>query len=183
MGSHWHNHQDSKNRQPSKLSRKRLTQDQVRLLETSFNANQKLQVDRKLELARRLGLPPRQIAVWYQNRRAREKIHTIELDYKTIRQELDNVLAENRKLEQEVGMLKHELKKSQQMLLASNPSATLLPSVSTSGDNDLTSSSSPLNITCNWEDTGLLPMDELYSCLIRPQGQPENHSMNDLSIV
>lgn len=173
----------SKIRQLSKLSRKRLTQDQVRLLETCFNANQKLQVDCKLELARRLGLPPRQIAVWYQNRRARKKIHTIELDYKTIQQELDNVLAENRKLEQEVGMLKHELKKAQQMLLASNPAATLLPTVSTSDNNDLTSSSSPVNMICSWEDTELLPMDELYSCLISPQGQPENHSMNHLSIM
>ncbi|XP_044466891.1 homeobox-leucine zipper protein ATHB-52-like [Mangifera indica] len=166
----------NENRQLMKPNRKRLTQDQIRLLETSFNSNRKLQVDSKLELARRLGLPPRQVAIWYQNRRAREKIHTIEVDHKTIQLELDSVLAENRRLEQEVAMLKHELNKVQQMLSVANP-ITLLPS-STSQ----TYSSSPAYMIYSWENSEALPLEELYSCLISSEGQPKKQGRNDLPV-
>ncbi|RVW79367.1 Homeobox-leucine zipper protein ATHB-52 [Vitis vinifera] len=44
--------------------KKRLTQDQVRLLETSFDHGKKLEPERKLHLARELGVPPRQVAIW-----------------------------------------------------------------------------------------------------------------------
>ncbi|KAJ4729736.1 Homeobox-leucine zipper protein like [Melia azedarach] len=171
----------TKNGQLWKPNRKRLTQDQISLLETCFNANQKLKVDCKLELAHRLGLPPRQVAVWYQNRRAREKIHTIELDYKTIRQELEKVLAENTRLEEEVGKLKHELSRTRQMLLVSPPPAPLLPLMSTSDDSDHVSEISPGNMICCWEDAELLPVEGLYSCPIGSQGQPEEQCRNDLS--
>ncbi|XP_031255288.1 homeobox-leucine zipper protein ATHB-52-like [Pistacia vera] len=167
----------NENRPLMKPNRKRLTQDQIRLLETSFNSNRKLQVDCKLELARRLGLLPRQVTIWYQNRRAREKIHTIELDHKTIQLELDSVLLENRRLEQEVCMLKHELNKVQQMLSVANPSITLLPS-STSQTN----SSSPDNMIYSWENSGVLPLEELYSCPISREGQPEKQGRIDLSV-
>ncbi|KAL5793710.1 hypothetical protein ACOSP7_002304 [Xanthoceras sorbifolium] len=172
----------TQNRYIKKTNRKRLTQDQVKLLETSFKANERLQADCKLELARRLGLPPRQVAVWYQNRRARQRIQTTEVDYKNIQLELDNVLAENRRLEHEVGMLMYEMNKAQQMLTVSTPSANLLRTVSASDDNDHASSSSPGNMICSWDDAGVLPMEELYSCLIGPAGQSYKHNRNDLSI-
>ncbi|KAK3184063.1 hypothetical protein Dsin_031349 [Dipteronia sinensis] len=172
----------TQNRYIKKTNRKRLTQYQVKILEMSFNANQRLQVDCRLELARRLGLPPKQVAVWYQNRRARQKIQTTEVDHKAIQLQLDSVLAENRRLEEEVGMLKFELDKAQQMLMVSTPSANLLSSLSASDDNDQASSSSPGNMICSWEDAGVLPMEELYSCLISPIGQSYKHNRNDLSI-
>ncbi|KAG8642441.1 hypothetical protein MANES_12G088301v8 [Manihot esculenta] len=71
------------------------------ILEASFNANKKLKAEHKLQLACQLGLPPRQVAIWYQNRRARQKLEVKEHQYNNIQQELNNVLAENIRLEKE----------------------------------------------------------------------------------
>lgn len=140
-----------------KTERKRLAQDQIKLLEMSFNANQRLQVDCKLELARRLGLPPRQVAVWYQNRRARQKIQTTEVDYKTIQIELNNVLAENTRLEQELSMLKNELNKARQRLMVSSTSS---PAIVTSDNYGHVSSSPRDRAICRQEDSGQLRTGE-----------------------
>ncbi|KAL2244418.1 homeobox-leucine zipper protein ATHB-52-like [Sesamum indicum] len=102
--------------------RKRLSQDQVRLLETNFNFNNKLDPDRKSRLALELGIPPRQVAIWYQNKRAREKNQSLEADHKTLQQQLENVVAENARLEGEVERLKAELNKIHDVLNAFNSS-------------------------------------------------------------
>ncbi|CAI0409198.1 unnamed protein product [Linum tenue] len=97
-------------------NKKRLTQEQVGVLESSFGANKKLLPDLKLELARRLHVPPRQVAVWYQNRRARWKAQTLELDYNTLQLKLDHAAAERRRLEREVARLGHELARAHEMV-------------------------------------------------------------------
>ncbi|KAK4399163.1 Homeobox-leucine zipper protein HOX21 [Sesamum angolense] len=79
--------------------KKRLTQGQVRLLETNFNFSNKLDPESKSRLALELGVPPRQIAIWYQNKRAREKNHSLEADHKALQQQLENAVAENAKAE------------------------------------------------------------------------------------
>ncbi|KAM6593003.1 hypothetical protein CsatA_000706 [Cannabis sativa] len=58
--------------------KKRLTTDQLESLERSFQEEIKLDPDRKMKLSRDLGLQPRQIAVWFQNRRARWKAKQLE---------------------------------------------------------------------------------------------------------
>ncbi|XP_021894295.1 homeobox-leucine zipper protein ATHB-52-like [Carica papaya] len=156
-----------------KQENKRLTQDQLMLLEKSFNTNHNLNTERKLKLAQMLGLPPRKVAIWYQNRRARQKTHTIELDYKTLQLELDNVLAEKTRLEKEVDILRHQLDTTRSMLLQSNPSAAIrLPSGSSCIDEDHASSNCPANMTFSHNDDSIFIVEELYSCLIGPQGQP-----------
>ncbi|KAF3444062.1 hypothetical protein FNV43_RR13752 [Rhamnella rubrinervis] len=156
----------------SKPNNKRLTLDQVRFLETSFQSNPKLLPDRKLELAAKLGMSPRQIAIWYQNRRARHKTEKIELDYRTIQLKLDNVLVEKRRLEKEVGVLKQELNRAQQMiLLASTQSSVSLPSGSASGNDEHISSSSINNDNFGSESAygsengSGLQVEDLYTCL------------------
>ncbi|XP_073023742.1 homeobox-leucine zipper protein ATHB-13-like isoform X1 [Primulina eburnea] len=62
------------------IKKRRLSLDQVKALEKSFESRNKLEPERKMRLARALGLKPRQIAIWFQNRRARLKTKQMEKD-------------------------------------------------------------------------------------------------------
>ena len=69
--------------------KRRLSGEQVRTLERSFEVENKLEPERKARLARDLGLQPRQVAVWFQNRRARWKTKQLERDYNALRHSYD----------------------------------------------------------------------------------------------
>jgi homeobox-leucine zipper protein len=75
--------------------KRRLSLEQVRTLERSFEVANKLEPERKAQLARALGLQPRQVAIWFQNRRARWKTKQLEKDYDVLRRQLDAARAEN----------------------------------------------------------------------------------------
>ncbi|KAL8110528.1 hypothetical protein AgCh_026306 [Apium graveolens] len=51
--------------------RLRLSKDQAAILEDSFKEHNTLNPKQKLALAKKPGLRPRQVEVWFQNRRAR----------------------------------------------------------------------------------------------------------------
>jgi homeobox-leucine zipper protein len=79
----------------SQLEKKRrLTFDQVRALERNFEMENKLEPERKMQLAKELGLRPRQVAVWFQNRRARWKTKQLERDYETLAQDYKRLKAD-----------------------------------------------------------------------------------------
>ncbi|KAF8053314.1 hypothetical protein N665_1433s0004 [Sinapis alba] len=99
----------------SKLGEKkrRLNMEQLKTLEKNFELGNKLELDRKLELARALGLQPRQIAIWFQNRRARSKTKQLERDYnelkrhfESLKHDNDILQTQNQKLQAEVMALK-----------------------------------------------------------------------------
>ncbi|PKI78020.1 hypothetical protein CRG98_001640 [Punica granatum] len=100
--------------QPEK--KRRLTADQVRFLERSFEEENKLEPERKVQLAEDLGLQPRQVVIWFQNRRARWKTKQLEKDfevlqssYKSLAAEYETLLEEKGKLRAEVHSLKEKL--------------------------------------------------------------------------
>ncbi|KAK8942062.1 Homeobox-leucine zipper protein HOX21 [Platanthera guangdongensis] len=81
--------------QPGGAKKRRLNAEQVRTLEKSFEQGNKLEPERKMHLARALGLKPRQIAIWFQNRRARWKTKQLEKDFDSLKSRFDAIKAEN----------------------------------------------------------------------------------------
>lgn len=69
--------------------KRRLSLEQVRALEKNFEVENKLDPERKVRIALDLGLQPRQVAVWFQNRRARWKTKQLERDYAALRTSYD----------------------------------------------------------------------------------------------
>ncbi|CAH8379411.1 unnamed protein product [Eruca vesicaria subsp. sativa] len=113
------------------IKKKRLTSVQLDSLERCFQEEIKLDSDRKMKLSRELGLQPRQIAVWFQNRRARWKAKQLEQLYDSLRQEYDVVSREKQILHEEVRKLRallreHGLIKKQ---ISSGENMTEIPSV------------------------------------------------------
>ncbi|KAH9626314.1 hypothetical protein KSS87_012858 [Heliosperma pusillum] len=71
--------------------KRRLSVEQVKALEKYFEVENKLEPERKVKLAQELGLQPRQVAVWFQNRRARWKTKQLERDYGLLKSNFDTL--------------------------------------------------------------------------------------------
>ncbi|KAJ8773770.1 hypothetical protein K2173_006420 [Erythroxylum novogranatense] len=89
--------------------KRRLSTCQVQFLERNFAVENKLEPERKVQLAKELGLHPRQVAIWFQNRRARFKNKQLEKDYDSLKasydrlkSDYDNLLKENESLKSEI---------------------------------------------------------------------------------
>ncbi|KAK4361513.1 hypothetical protein RND71_020465 [Anisodus tanguticus] len=105
-----------KNKDEAKVLRKRkLSYEQVNLLERSFGDEQKLETERKDKLASELGLDPQQVAVWFQNRRTRWKNKKLEEEYSKLKSEHETVIV----LKMKEQLCEAE-KKKQQLLLERN---------------------------------------------------------------
>lgn len=86
----------------SGFRKRKLSDEQVTLLEQNFGNEHKLESERKDRLASELGLDPRQVAVWFQNRRARWKSKKLEEEYSKLKTEHDSTVLEKCRLETEV---------------------------------------------------------------------------------
>uniref|UniRef100_A0A5B6YKE0 Homeobox-leucine zipper protein n=1 Tax=Davidia involucrata TaxID=16924 RepID=A0A5B6YKE0_DAVIN len=84
-----------------KKKRRRFSDEQIRSLESMFKSETKLEPRKKLQLARELGLQPRQVAIWFQNKRARWKSKQIEQDYRVLKANYDNLNAQFESLKKE----------------------------------------------------------------------------------
>ncbi|XP_073304400.1 homeobox-leucine zipper protein HAT5-like [Primulina huaijiensis] len=98
--------------------KRRLLPEQVQFLEKSFELENKLEPERKVKLAEELGLQPRQVAIWFQNRRARYKTKQLEKEYDSLKasfdllkEDYDALYKENERLKIEVQFLEEKLPK------------------------------------------------------------------------
>lgn len=102
----------------------RLSKDQAAILEESFKENNTLNPKQKMALANKLNLRPRQVEVWFQNRRARTKLKQTEVDCEFLKLCCENLTEENRRLQKEVLELR-ALKLSPQFYTQMTPPTTL----------------------------------------------------------
>ncbi|XP_022775071.1 homeobox-leucine zipper protein HAT22-like [Durio zibethinus] len=84
----------------------RLSKEQSALLEESFKQHSTLNPKQKQALARQLNLRPRQVEVWFQNRRARTKLKQTEVDCEFLKKCCETLTEENRRLQRELQELK-----------------------------------------------------------------------------
>lgn len=80
-----------KNRSKNK---RRFSDEQIKLLESMFQSDTKLDPSKKVQMARELGLQPRQVAIWFQNKRARWRSKQIEQDYKILSAKYENLASQ-----------------------------------------------------------------------------------------
>ncbi|CAN8251358.1 unnamed protein product [Cochlearia groenlandica] len=95
------------------LRKRKLTNEQVNMLEYSFENEHKLESGRKEKIAGELGLDPRQVAVWFQNRRARWKNKKLEEEYAKLKSQYSTVLLGQCKLESHILKLTEQLSEAQ----------------------------------------------------------------------
>ncbi|WOL06625.1 homeobox-leucine zipper protein HOX11-like [Canna indica] len=90
------------------LARKklRLSKEQSAFLEESFKQHNTLNPNQKLALAKQLNLRPRQVEVWFQNRRARTKLKHTEVQCEYLKRCCQTLTEENHRLHKEVADLK-----------------------------------------------------------------------------
>ncbi|CAM0145395.1 unnamed protein product [Urochloa decumbens] len=89
--------------------KRRLSDEQVEMLELSFREERKLETGRKVHLAAELGLDPKQVAVWFQNRRARHKNKLIEEEFTKLKQAREADILHKCHLENELMRMKKRL--------------------------------------------------------------------------
>ncbi|GFQ06555.1 homeobox-leucine zipper protein hat4, partial [Phtheirospermum japonicum] len=102
----------------------RLSKEQAVVLEETFKEHNTLNPKQKMALAKQLNLRPRQVEVWFQNRRARTKLKQTEVDCEYLRRCCENLTEENRRLQKEVTELR-ALKLSPQFYMNMSPPTTL----------------------------------------------------------
>ncbi|ONM24726.1 homeobox-leucine zipper protein HOX14 [Zea mays] len=89
--------------------KRRLSDEQAEMLELSFREERKLETGRKVHLAAELGLDPKQVAVWFQNRRARHKSKLLEEEFAKLKQAHDATILHKCHLENELMRVKDRL--------------------------------------------------------------------------
>ncbi|XP_068654201.1 homeobox-leucine zipper protein ATHB-40-like [Aristolochia californica] len=118
--------------------KRKLTEEQVNFLETNFGNEHKLESARKDRLAAELGLDPRTVAVWFQNRRARWRSKHLEEEYSRLKVTHESVVIEKCRLEGEVLNLREQLSKAEEEIkkLSGETERSSSPSSSFSVDAD-----------------------------------------------
>ncbi|XP_068657439.1 homeobox-leucine zipper protein ATHB-40-like [Aristolochia californica] len=149
--------------------KRKLSAEQVKFLEDNFGSEHKLESARKVRLAAELGLDPRQVAVWFQNRRARWKNRQLDEQYSRLKITHDSVLLEKCRLEAEVYKLKEQLSQAKKEIwklserVDSGSEGERSSSPSTSFSTEAHRHRLPLDDFTAGEDSFLLGADSSYN--------------------
>ncbi|PKA50223.1 Homeobox-leucine zipper protein HAT3 [Apostasia shenzhenica] len=84
----------------------RLSKEQTVVLEEAFKEHSTLNPKQKMALAKQLSLRPRQVEVWFQNRRARTKLKQTEVECEYLKRWCEKLSDENQRLQREVAELR-----------------------------------------------------------------------------
>ncbi|MBA0732663.1 hypothetical protein Gogos_016739 [Gossypium gossypioides] len=102
-------------------NKRRFSDEQIKSLELMFESETRLEPAKKLEVAKELGLHPRQVAIWFQNKRARWKSKQLEQDYSILQanynilaSKLESLKKEKQGLVIQLQKLNHLLKKPEE---------------------------------------------------------------------
>lgn len=178
--------------------KRRLTVEQVKFLEMSFNMDLKLEPERKALIAKQLGLRPRQVAIWFQNRRARWKNKQLEQDYETLKAKYEAVIKEkesivnehelfmegNKKLQAEVARLTSLLQglenHSMSDMMGVGSETELIKVEQVSGKSELTSPTKLADDQSEMQDSGqsyLTSLEAEKVALIEPSFEELNSAI------
>lgn len=89
--------------------RKRFTDKQISFLEYIFETQSRPELRMKHQVANKLGLHPRQVAIWFQNKRARSKSRQIEQEYNTLKHNYETLASKSEVLKKENQALLNQL--------------------------------------------------------------------------
>lgn len=95
--------------------KRRFTDEQIKFLEFMFESESRPESRVKQQLASELGLEPRQVAIWFQNRRARLKTKQIEKEYGVLKASYDVLASSFESLKREKQSLIIQLQKLKNM--------------------------------------------------------------------
>lgn len=80
---------------------KRFKEEQIKSLENMFEAESRPEAQIKHQLANELGLRPRQVGIWFQNRRARLKTKQVERNWCILKASYDSLASNFESLQRE----------------------------------------------------------------------------------
>ncbi|CAH8269444.1 unnamed protein product [Arabidopsis lyrata] len=92
-------------------NQKRFSEEQIKSLELIFESETRLEPRKKVQVARELGLQPRQVAIWFQNKRARWKTKQLEKEYNILRSNYNNLASQFEIMKKEKQSLVTELQR------------------------------------------------------------------------
>ncbi|EOA21022.1 hypothetical protein CARUB_v10001356mg [Capsella rubella] len=141
--------EDNDDENGSTRKKLRLSKDQSAFLEDSFKEHSTLNPKQKIALAKQLNLRPRQVEVWFQNRRARTKLKQTEVDCEYLKRCCESLTEENRRLKKEVKELRTLKTSTPFYMQLPATTLTMCPScerVATSATQQPTTTSAPQNL-------------------------------------